>query len=239
MSRSRICAILCVVSIFGARAAQSQQAIVDSQNKAPTSTRPDRLTTAVQRAKAAGESRIELPGPVIMQTGVTNAVELIKNYSILHFSVAESVETIDSAGDIRTWYKLKLLERINIQPQIAAGDLLGDVPPPLLPVRDDETIYTTTAGTVVIDGVTVVQSPSERGLVLEKGREYVGAFYLLLGGRHAKLAVASASLYAVINDDLKPQADEEDGLVKDVRRHFGARLSTFRAAVRRMMGSPK
>jgi hypothetical protein len=230
----RVVNCVVAVSVFSILCLRGAQDGAESQRKGPSST--GRLAAVAQRAKAAGENRVELAGPIIMPTGITSAVELVKDYSILHFKVTDTAVTADN-GDIRTWYKLRILDRISTQPQIPTVDGIGDPPPSLLPLKPDETIYIATAGAVTIDGVTIVQNPSERGLVLESGREYVGAFYLHAGGRYAAPAAASSGLYRVVNDELKPQGDEEDGLVRDVGRVFGHRLPQFRADIRKLMGS--
>jgi hypothetical protein len=186
----------------------------------------------VRQAKAEGRTEAKLPTPVITPTGVQTIDDVVRNYSVLRVVVIDKV-TGDDKTDIQTWYKLKIVETIHPQLSISEESLPPGVPTRLLPVNASETIYVMTGGESAIDGVTVVQHPAEKGLALQNNKEYVGIFFLEYGGRLATPAAASAAIFEVQNDDLKPQGDEDNELVKNIRFLFKSRLSSLRSEVRR------
>jgi hypothetical protein len=159
---------------------------------------------------------------------------LIRDYSILRFTASDAVT---STGDdtISTWYKLKILEAIHLQPRIPQDKLQLNIPPALLPLRDSETFYSVDAGSVVIEGVRITAVADEKGLLLRKGQEYVGGFYLEDGSHYAVPAAGAAGIYELHGDELKPQAEQDDKLVKDVQQVLKNRLSWLRFEVQRQL----
>jgi hypothetical protein len=233
--------VLCTVgSLF--LAAQNQPS-VGTSNQAYEG----RLIRIIKQAKAEGRTSINLGAPTLFPTGMDTVNEVIRDYSLLRVAVADTVTTSDD-DHIQTWFKLKILETFSRQPRIpedqpgltdgAGLPLRTDrhIPPHLLPVGVSETMFVVPGGSVTIDGITLVQTPADKGLMLQKNEQYIGAFFLEDGGRFAGLAAASAGLYHINGDELRPQSEQADGLPRDFRELFGNRLSTLRLEVVRRVG---
>src|SRR5437763_995064 len=97
-----------------------------------------RLRRAAQHAKAKGVAEIKLPPPIFLPTGVSTVYELIHDYTLLRVAIVDTATTSDD-DNIRTWYKLKILETFSLQPSISRGELPAGVPPSFLPIGESET----------------------------------------------------------------------------------------------------
>ncbi|MBV9746229.1 MAG: hypothetical protein JO099_20910 [Acidobacteriia bacterium] len=197
-----------------------------------------RVAVAIQRAKATGLNQLILSSPLVMKTGVRTVNDLIRDYSLLRFTVVDAVSTVDDQN-VQTWYKLSVVDVLSRQAQVRQRSLPLDTPRALLPLGGSEVLFVVTGGTAVVDGITVTESPVDTGLVLHKDRQYVGGFLLEASGQLAETAALSASLYEISNnEDLTPLGSPEDPLVRDFRDYVGNRLSTLRNTIGRQVPDP-
>lgn len=197
-----------------------------------------RVAAAIQQAKAAGIHEITLPSPLVMKSAVRTVNDLIRDYSLLRVTVVDATTVVDD-DNVRTWYKLSVLDVLSRQAQVRQRSLPPDTPRALLPLGGSEVLFVVTGGTAVVDGITVTESPVAAGLVLHKERQYVGGFLLDASGQLVGTAALSASLYELNNnEDLTPLGSPEHALVRDFRDYLGNRLSTLTNTIRRQVPDP-
>lgn len=206
-------------------------------NATPQQNHYSRIAVAIARAKAAGVNEITLLAPIVLPTGVATVDDLIRDYTLLRVIVEDATTLVGDQG-VETWYKLGVLEVLNRQAKVGDAPLPQPAPLRLAPLTGSEVFYAVTGGTAVVDGITITEPPVDAGLMLQKGHEYVGGFFLEAGGQLADTAALSASLYELDKDELKPQGRPQHPLVRDFRDYLGNRLSALRDTLRRQVGVP-
>jgi hypothetical protein len=61
--------------------------------------------------------------------------------------------------EVYTWRKYRLLEKLSAQPIVPEELLPEAIPSSLLPLQPDEFVMAIVGGTVIIDGVKIIQAP--------------------------------------------------------------------------------
>jgi hypothetical protein len=205
-----------------------------SQNSA-TDDWKGRVREAVLEAKASRRSQIEIVPPQITPPSVDNLFTIGERYSVIvvqPLQIATSVTTDGSV--IMSWYKLKISDVLTKQPTVPSKPLIEQFGPPaiLLPLGADEVLVGVDGGSIVSEGVTVLQhSPFDFRLQLN--RQYVLTVYLEASGAIATLASMSDGAFELQPDgSIRPLGHKDHPLVKDIYVRTGNRLEFLREALK-------
>lgn len=80
------------------------------------------LLRAVRQAKQQGLKEVRLPPAILEPTGVETMNEVLRDYAIFRFEVAEMV-TLPEDASLSTLYKIRVIETIRSQPRVDVMDL--------------------------------------------------------------------------------------------------------------------
>ncbi len=189
--------ISAVAGSLGAKSLMSQQ-----QSSASKSTElHGSIRERVQQAKAKGQQEIIKPTPIPLLAVVDDLNDALSNFTAV---VAEPVGKVTSMGDANnlvTMYKFKVLERLS---SVTPGcyKCLASIDPPneLIPINEDEFIAPMSGGTMVIDGVKVVNK-SQDFPEFSMGQKYL-LFLTLDPARSVGMFQLGAGGIFRINDDV-------------------------------------
>jgi len=197
-----------------------------------------RLREAVLEAKASGRSQIVLPAPQILPPFVDNLFTVREQYTVIVGQPLQIVTSVAADGNvITTWYKLKVIEVVTKQPTVASETSLEQFGPPraLLPLGTDEVLVGVDGGSIISDGVTILQHPPFEFRV-QLNRRYVFTVYLEASGAIASLAALNNGVFELQADGstIVPMGRKEYPLVKDIYVRTGNNLEFLRRALQEM-----
>src|SRR5215510_802100 len=87
------------------------------------------LDRIVQQAKEEGRKEVVITRKASgMPTGVTSMAQIIAEYSLVRVKVKDIHATVGN-GEIKTWYKLEVLEEILRQSKVDDQPLSDSIPP--------------------------------------------------------------------------------------------------------------
>ncbi len=111
----------------------------------------------VQQVKARGEKQF-VTGQLGCGMAVSTLKEALSNYSVVVAQLIDKRTYAEKHG-LRTWYKFRVLETLSHKPlpHYSQWSSYVDLPSDLLPVRADELLMGGADGSMVIDGVMVIQ----------------------------------------------------------------------------------
>jgi hypothetical protein len=188
------------------------------------------LRRVASEAKARGETKVVWTA-IPLPTGISNLDQILAHYSVV---VAELVEARNSEfGDqITTWYRFRVDEVLHEQPEIDDDNLPPGVPAGLQAPGKDEILIASHSGTVVIDGVTIIQN-SLHDIAFQLSHKYLLFVLLTSGGKLGQLAAMDASVYSINPDGtFESLTKRPNRLVADVQAFAGNIFSQFREAIR-------
>jgi hypothetical protein len=188
---------------------------------------------AVLEAKASGRSQIQILAPLITPTSVDSLYTVGEQYTVIVGQPLQIVTAVTIDGYIGTWYKFKVSELLTKQPDVPMGPSLESYSPAvLLPLSADEVLLSSASGSIVSEGITVVErSPYEFRLRLD--RQYVLIVYLESSARFAALASMSDGLFELQSDgSILPMGHKDHPLVKDIFVRTGNNLEFLRKALK-------
>ena len=121
-----------------------------------------KVREAVLEAKASGRSQIQILAPLITPTFVDSLYTVGERYTVIVGEPLQIVTALTVDGYIRTWYKFKVSEVLTKQPHVPMEPSLEEVSPPavLLPLGADEVLLSSAGGSIVSEGITVVERVS-------------------------------------------------------------------------------
>lgn len=192
-----------------------------------------RVREAVLEAKASGRSQIQIPTPLVTPTSVDSLYIVGEQYSVIVGQPLQIVTALTADGYIRTWYKFKVSEVLTKQPSVPVDEPLEQFAPAvLLPLSPDEVLLSSAGGSIVSEGITVVErSPYEFRPLLN--RQYVLTVYLEFSGAYAALASMIDGAFELLPDgSILPMGHKDHPLVKDIYVRTGNTLEFLRKAVK-------
>jgi hypothetical protein len=194
------------------------------------------LRELVLKAKASGRSQIEIPAPQITPPFVDNLFTVGEQYTVIIGQPTQIVTSVAANRRvITTWYKLKVSEVVTKQPTVPSEPSLEQfgLSAALLPLATDEVLVGVDGGSIVSDGVTVLQhSPYDPRLQLN--RQYVLTVYLEGSGAIASLAALNDGVFELQSDGstMVPIGHKNYPLVKDIYIRTGNNLEFLRKALK-------
>jgi hypothetical protein len=193
-----------------------------------------KVREAVLDAKASGRSQIQILAPLITPTFVDSLYTVGEQYTVIVGQPLQIVTAVAVDGYIRTWYKFKVSEVLRKQPDVPTEPALEEHAPPaaLLPLGADEVLLSSAGGSIVSEGITVVErSPYEFRLRLD--RQYVLTVYLESSGAIAARASTSDGFFELQADgSILPMGRTDLPLAKDIYVRTGNSLEFLRRAVK-------
>jgi hypothetical protein len=196
------------------------------------------LKRLVQHAKEEGRSEVVLSALIDMKTGVTSMAQILSEYSILRIKVKDSYVSVTD-GDIKTWYKLEVLEEIHRQNEVDKRPLPENIPAQLLPLLDSEVLHVQPGGVTTVEGIRVIQPAPVNQYTLKRGYDYLITSYLECGGKLLFPAAGVDGVFTVSDSTLAPLAKGDRELVREVEGVYGNHLDRLRSDTRMRPGREK
>lgn len=193
------------------------------------------IESMARRAKAEGKSSITIPGLIIDYPNMGLSLdEVLNKFSTLVVEVAESKSFVPESEDIRTAYKLRIVEFVSQKPPDVCETCppLTDVSDQLSPANFNEFVLEVSGGTVTIDGVKVTMMNGGK-LTFAEGKKYLMLVSFTPGGM-ARLAVGPSGVFRIKDgDSLESINNSKDLIPAQIASRFSNNLSTFKQAARR------
>lgn len=141
-----IAAIVGISQVWSRHQAKNAAAILDIHSK-------------VQTAKTRGQRELLLPAPLPYYSDVSDLDDALGNYStVIAEPISVHTRLSSDATRIEAWYKFRVIDFLS-QPENphACGtcEAIKEIPPEVLPVKEDEILIARNAGELDIEGVRV------------------------------------------------------------------------------------
>jgi hypothetical protein len=198
----------------------SQSSQEDSKDKS--------IASLARRTKSQGKTRVSAPGKIIDYPGMNIGLdEALKDYSVV---IAEPIESksfiTDSLEEIRTAYKLRILETLSRRNAISCSScpLINDVSDKVQPALHNEFILELSGGTVNVDGVEITMV-SDGTLKIEEGQRYL-MFISFTPGSMARVIGGPSGMFRITSDEsLEAMGKGKHRLAVEIGTRFSKSLS--------------
>lgn len=211
--------------------ASRQQTAADIQRAKNEGLVRGKYRTAIESAKEEGKNEVILRPGIDLPTPELSLEELLRNYGLLRIRVIDKETTVsESNADIKTWYKVEIVETLHHQSKMIRGE-----PPPfelpsrLLPLLPSESLLVADGGVVTVDGVKVIRKVSTAGNHFIPKEEYLIVGYLDYGGNLIRPSTGRAGVFRINNGRLKPFGQKEKQLVREIEETYGNDLDNLRS----------
>lgn len=188
----------------------------------------------LEQAKIENKTEIVLPSTAQLPSTVNSLEEVIQNYSLLRVKVKDAetlvvqpdptIETID----IKTWYKLEVLEVLHKQSEIGDSALPEGVPTRLLPLSSTESFLFVNGGSVTVDGIKVTRALGSENPRLILKREYLIAATVDSEGKFIR-PIAKAGVFLIEGEAIKPVTARPSQLAHEIEERYGNSLIHLRS----------
>jgi hypothetical protein len=194
---------------------------------------------AIETAKEQGKNEVTLPPGIDLPTLELSLEELLRDYGLLRVKVIDKETTVsETYGDIKTWYKVEILETLRRQRKVTDEAAPFELPSRFLPLLPSESLLVEQGGVITVDGVTVVREVSTDGLVYYPKEEYLIVSYLDYGGKLIRPVSGRASVFHIINKRLM-SGQKEHRLVREIEKRYSNDLDLLRSDVQLRQGREK
>jgi hypothetical protein len=122
------------------------------------------LRARVEQAKAKGQQEVIKPTPIPLLAVVNNLDEALTNFTVVVAQPVAKVTSMRDDDNLLTMYKFRISERLSSPPAgTECSKCLAwiEPPPELIPIGEDEFIAPTDGGTMMIDGVKVINKSQD------------------------------------------------------------------------------
>jgi hypothetical protein len=170
---------------------------------------------------------------IALPTPQLSLEEVLRDYGLFRVKVIDKETTVSGPyADIKTWYKVEVVETLHYQSQMISGEPLPDeAPSRLLPSLSSESLLVVWGGVVTVDGVKVVQKVSTNGTHFIPKEEYLIVGYLNYGGKLITPSEGRAGVFRINNTRLKSFGQKEHRLVREIEERYGDDLERLRSGV--------
>ena len=227
-----VMAALCL-AIFGLIATRSGS-VAQQQSREQQIIEDQRGTLAerAQRARARGQRRLVISTPIVPPARVRDLDQALSYFTVV---VAEPIEQRTyphDQYDLISWYRFRVVE--NLTPETHTGCLLCsdiEIPNELLPVNEDEILVPRYGGTLMLDGIEVVQL-DRRFPQFIMGQRYLLFLSLDTSRRMGIMQVGPDGTFAVNNGNLQAITNREHPIRGGLATQHGNSLERLRAHIR-------
>lgn len=178
------------------------------------------ITERVELAKIKGKKQVVAGSVVTLQPVAKTAEEiqqLLPRYSIILAEAIEETGYLNESQGIRGWYKLRIID-VLIQTPPQQEYAVRRVPEQMLPLNDDQFVLPRDGGSVIIDGVEVIQNN------LTIPRLKISKKYLLLLSFDASTKIAEIVLgpqsILPVNSDNSLDTQSDNHILQQVIKRF-------------------
>jgi hypothetical protein len=187
----------------------------------------------IERAKDQGKNEVILPGGISIGVAQQSLEELLRDNGLLRVRVIDKETTVSEPyADIKTWYKVEIVETLHHQSQMISGEPLPDeAPSRFLLLLPSESLLVVWGGVVTVDGVKVVQSVNTDGNHFIPNEEYLIVAYLDHGGKLITPVTGRAGVFRINNTRLKSFGQKEHRLVREIEERYDNDLDRLRSNV--------
>lgn len=222
------------------RSASKQQTTADLQRAKYEGMVRDYYRKAIETAKKQGKNEVILPPGIDLPFAQQSLEDLLRDYGLLRVKVIDQETTVSEPdADIKTWYKVEIVETLHHQSQMISGEPLPDgAPSRFLPILPSESLMVVSGGEITVDGVTVVREFSTESVVYFPKEEYLIVAYLDYGGKLIRPVTGRASVFHVINKRLM-SGQKEHRLVREIEERYGNDLDLLRSDVQERLRREK
>jgi hypothetical protein len=223
--------------LWGAKTkASRQQTSADIQRVKAKNERlvRDRYRKAIENAKEEGKNEVILPPMINQPIPEQSLEELLRDYGLFRVKVIDKETTVSEPdADIKTWYKVEIVETLHPQSQMISGEPMPfEAPSRLLPLLPSESLLIVSGGVVTVDGVKVVRKVSTAGNHFIPKEEYLIVARLDYRGELIRRASGREGVFRINNGRLKSFGEEEHRLVREIEEIYGNDLDNLRSGVR-------
>lgn len=192
----------------------------------------DRYRGEIDRAKAENKTEVLLPAAFLMRSTVTSMEQIMRDYSLLRVKVIDKETTVyEPDADIKTWYKVEIVETLHQQDKISDKPLFDEVPSRFLPLLPSESILIVSGGEITVDGFRVIRAISSDEVDYIPNEEYLIAAALDYGGKVIFPVAQAAGIFRIENTNLKPLGHKQHQLVREVEEMYGNDVDRFRSDI--------
>jgi hypothetical protein len=193
----------------------------------------DRYRKAIESAKEEGKNEVILSPGIDLPIAEQSLEELLRDNGLLRVKVLDKETTVSEPyADIKTWYKVEIVETLHHQSQMISGEPMPfEAPSRLLPLLPSESLLVVQGGVVTVDGVKVVRKVSTAGNHFIPKEEYLIVAYLDYGGKLIRPATGRAGVFRIDNGHLKSYGQKDGQLVREIEETYGNDLDNLRSGV--------
>jgi hypothetical protein len=213
------------------RRTSTQQTAADIQRAKYERIVRDYYRKDIESAKEEGKKEIILPPAIDLPILEQSLEELLRDYGLLRVKVIDEETTVSEPySDIRTWYKVEIVETLYPQNKRSDEPMPFEAPGRLLPLLPSESLLVISGGVINVDGVAVVREVSTGSVAFNTKEEYLIVAYLDYGGKLIRPVSGRASVFHVMNNRLH-SAQKERRLVREIEERYGGDLDLLRSDV--------
>jgi hypothetical protein len=185
------------------------------------------LNWYAQRATIKGERSAVVYSPIPIYAVVTGLDEALSNFFVIRARPVAMRSHVKDSESIWTWYKFRIIENLSKGSLPNSSNFPG-APEDLLPRNADEVLFDFEGGSLVLDGVSLVQRPHGMGLFLAS-QEYILFLAPDPTGNGFTIPLGPSGVLLVHPDGFLESASRQadDALTKDI----GNSLLRFRSAL--------
>ena len=231
--------LLAALTMSGAGVLLWQETGKDKQRTKSENIVRDFHQSLIDRAKLDSKKEVRLPAAEGMPTPPYSIDDVINKFSLLHVMVKDKETIVEPYSFFYTWYKLEVLETLCRQELIGDTTQLDDIPSRFLPLLDSESLLKGRGGSIMVDGIRVIQGINQNEFWLEPGREYIIAANLENGGKLISPINMSSGVFQVENSNLKPLGRKNNKFVQAVESMMNNDLNRFRSEIQARQKRPK
>lgn len=124
----------------------------------------------IRRAKILGEDQITIPTYVSNYAEIHSLDDAMARFRVILGEPVEKYTYVGGEWSLLTWYKFKVLDELssNSLQRCVNCDSSADIPDDLLPLNVDEVLVPVPGGTLIVDGIKLIQFSDLRD-VFSKG----------------------------------------------------------------------
>jgi len=220
--------------MWGAKTKASRQQTADDIQRVKVKNEGlvrDRYREAIESAKEEGKKEVILPPGTDLPGPELSLEELLRDYGLLRVKVIDKETTVSEPyGDIKTWYKVEIVETLHHQSQMINGETPPfELPSRLIPLLPSESLLVVHGGVVNVDGVKVIRKASTDGNHFIPKEEYLIIAYLDYGGKLIRPVTGRAGVFRINNGHIKSFGQKEHLLVREIEEIYGNDLDNLRS----------
>jgi hypothetical protein len=196
---------------------------------------PGTLKWHINQAKLKGKQRVTVSTPIYEYAGVQSLDEAVSDFQVVIAKPIEKKSYIQSARNITTWYKFKVIEDLSQNKGVGCS-ACGSFPEPpdeMLPLKEDEILVPRAGGTIVLDGIEITKEEANFPQ-FSMSKEYLLFFNSDPSKGISKLSMGPYGVY-VVNPagNIEPINEKGTPLRNEIQELYHNSLEQLKARLRK------